>query len=74
MSAENEIRKASDKFYVALNRMLNGDPRPMVDVWSHKSDVSTMHPIGGSQIRLGRGPRVVGESGQDLFKWAAQTE
>jgi hypothetical protein len=54
MSAENDIRKASDKFYVALNRMLNGDPSLMADVWSHNSDVSTMHPIGGSQI----GPRV----------------
>jgi ketosteroid isomerase-like protein len=30
--------------------MLNGDPTPMVDAWSHNSDVSTMHPIGGSQI------------------------
>src|SRR5258708_30307339 len=48
--AENDIRKASDKFYAALNRMLNGDPAPMVDAWSHNSDVSTMHPIGGSQI------------------------
>jgi ketosteroid isomerase-like protein len=50
MSAENDIRKASDKFYSALNCMLNGDPTPMVDAWSHTSDVSTMHPIGGSQI------------------------
>jgi hypothetical protein len=50
MSAENDICKASDKFYLALNRMLNGDPRPMADVWSHNSDVSTMHPIGGRQI------------------------
>jgi ketosteroid isomerase-like protein len=50
MSAESDIRKASDKFYVALNRMLNGDLTPMVDAWSHNSDVSTMHPIGGSQI------------------------
>ena len=44
MSTEKEIRKLSDKFYVALNRTLNGDARPMVDVWLHNSDVSTMHP------------------------------
>jgi ketosteroid isomerase-like protein len=49
MSAENDIRKTSDKFYVALNRVLNRDPGGMVDVWSHNSDVSTMHP-GGRQI------------------------
>jgi hypothetical protein len=30
---KKDIRKASDKFYVALNRALNGDARPMVDVW-----------------------------------------
>jgi hypothetical protein len=33
MSTKKDIRKASDKFYVALNRALNGDARPMVDVW-----------------------------------------
>jgi hypothetical protein len=30
MSTEKEISKLSDKFYVALNRTLNGDARPMV--------------------------------------------
>jgi ketosteroid isomerase-like protein len=50
MSTENDMRKASDKFYAALNRTLNGDARPMVDVWSQNSDVSTTHPIGGSQV------------------------
>ncbi len=50
MSTENDIRKASNKFYVALHRTLNGDARPMVDVWSHNSDVSTMHPTGRIQV------------------------
>jgi hypothetical protein len=50
MSVENEIRKASGKFYPALNSVLNGNPSLMADVWSHNSDVSTMHSIGGSQI------------------------
>jgi ketosteroid isomerase-like protein len=50
MSTEIDVRKTSDKFYAALNRTLNGDARSMVDVWSHNSDVSTMHPIGGSQV------------------------
>ena len=47
---ENEIRAASDKFYSALNRMLNGDAGPLGDIWSHSPTVTTMHPIGGREV------------------------
>jgi len=30
--------------------MANGDASPMMEVWSHSSDVTTMHPIGGRQV------------------------
>jgi len=50
MSAENDVRKASDKFYAALNSVLNGDWTPMADVWSRIADVSAMHPVGGTQV------------------------
>jgi ketosteroid isomerase-like protein len=50
MSAEDEVREASDQFYAALNRMANGDAGPMMEVWSHTSEVSTMHPIGGREV------------------------
>ena len=50
MSAEDDIRKASDKFYAALKRTINGDATQMAEVWSQNSDVSTLHPIGGSQV------------------------
>jgi ketosteroid isomerase-like protein len=50
MSAESDIRKASDKFYAALNSILNGDWTPMADVWSRSPDVSTMHPPGGTEV------------------------
>jgi hypothetical protein len=50
MSAEEDIRKASDKFYAALNSTLNGDWTPMADVWSRNPDVSTMHPPGGTEV------------------------
>jgi hypothetical protein len=53
MSAENDIRKASDKFYAALNSTLNGDCTPMADVWSRNPEVSAMHPIGGTEIGWG---------------------
>ncbi len=49
MALEDEIRQASEQFYAALNRMINGDPGPMMDVWSHGSDVATMHPLGGRE-------------------------
>jgi ketosteroid isomerase-like protein len=47
MSAKEDIRKASDKFYRALNSTLNGDSTSMADVWSRNADVSAMHPIDG---------------------------
>ncbi|MFC3108671.1 YybH family protein [Undibacterium arcticum] len=50
MSTEDEVRKASEQFYAALNNMANGDPRPMSDIWSHGATVTAMHPIGGQQV------------------------
>jgi ketosteroid isomerase-like protein len=50
MSTENEVSKASEKFYAALNRMLNGDTGPLADIWSHNSTVMSMHPIGGREV------------------------
>ncbi len=49
MSAD-EVRQASDRFYAALNRMISGDSSAMLDVCSHASDVTAMHPLGGRQI------------------------
>ena len=50
MSTENEIHKASDQFYEALNRMANGDADSMEDIWSHSDTVTALHPIGGRSI------------------------
>jgi ketosteroid isomerase-like protein len=49
MALEDEIRQASEQFYEALNRAINGDPGPMMEVWSHGSDVTAMHPLGGRE-------------------------
>jgi ketosteroid isomerase-like protein len=46
----DEVHQASDRFYAALNRVLQGDAGPMMDVWSHTSDVTTMHPIGEREV------------------------
>jgi ketosteroid isomerase-like protein len=50
MSAEDEVRDASSKFYAALNRMANGDAGPLAGIWSHSATVTTMHPIGGREV------------------------
>jgi ketosteroid isomerase-like protein len=50
MAAEDEVRQASDRFYAALNRGLNGDAGPMSAVWAHSGDVTTMHPIGEREV------------------------
>ena len=47
MSTKDEVRKASQQFYAALNSMLDGDMVPLAEIWSHGEDVTAMHPIGG---------------------------
>ena len=49
MAVEDEVRQASEQFYEALNRAINGDPVPIIEVWSHGSDVTAMHPLGGRE-------------------------
>jgi ketosteroid isomerase-like protein len=50
MSAEDDVRRASDQNYAAMTRMVNGDSAALSAVWSHATTVSAMHPIGGRQI------------------------
>ncbi|MCB1953482.1 YybH family protein [Denitromonas sp.] len=50
MSAKEDVLKASQQFYAALNSMLNGDAAALADIWSHSAAVTTMHPVGGRQL------------------------
>jgi ketosteroid isomerase-like protein len=50
MSTEGDVRKASEKFYDALNRMGNGERGVMSDAWFHGPAVTAMHPIGGRTL------------------------
>ena len=50
MSPEDQVRRASQQFYAALNSMAKGDAGPMSDIWSHNETVSTMHPVGGREV------------------------
>lgn len=46
----DEIRKASEHLYDALNHMLNGDSCLMDSIWSQRKEVTTMHPGGGREV------------------------
>jgi len=50
MSIEDEVHGASRQFYIAINRMANGDASQLKDIWSHSPTVTTMHPIGGREV------------------------
>jgi ketosteroid isomerase-like protein len=50
MAAQDEVSQASEQFYAALNRTLDGDSSQMEQVWSHGSDVSAIHPFGGRML------------------------
>jgi ketosteroid isomerase-like protein len=50
MSIEEEVRKASKRFYTGLNSMANGDIDLLAGSWSHSATVTAMHPIGDRQV------------------------
>ena len=68
MSAENEVHKASDQFYAALNRLFNGNADSMEAIWSHSSTVTALHAIGGRVV----GWDNVRESYQDVAQIAEE--
>jgi ketosteroid isomerase-like protein len=68
MSIEDEVGKASDQFYAALNRLFNGNADSMEDIWSHDSTVTALHPIGDRTV----GWDDVRESYQDIAQIAEQ--
>jgi ketosteroid isomerase-like protein len=47
---EAAVRKATAQFYTALNAMLQGDPAPAKEVWSHSKDVTYMGADGGYRV------------------------
>ncbi|MDA7948157.1 MAG: SgcJ/EcaC family oxidoreductase [Hyphomicrobiaceae bacterium] len=50
MSAEQEITEAVQTWIAALNAMLNGDPEPFADVYSHADDASYMSADGTFRV------------------------
>jgi ketosteroid isomerase-like protein len=50
MSAEDEVRGASKRFYTALTRMAKRNNGTIADISSRNAGVTAMHPIGGRQV------------------------
>jgi len=44
------IQSAHQAWFVALNAMLNGDPTPFAEIYSHADDVSYMSAEGGLRV------------------------
>jgi ketosteroid isomerase-like protein len=51
---EKGIKEAAMQFYSALNTLFKGDVSPMIDVWSHATDVTYLGPQGGILIGWGQ--------------------
>ena len=49
-AADDEIRDATMRFYVALNSALHSDLNPMNATWSHRGDVSNLSAVGGRAV------------------------
>jgi ketosteroid isomerase-like protein len=43
---EEDVRRASARFYEALNQLCRGDPSAMPDAWHQTPIVTTVHPLG----------------------------
>jgi ketosteroid isomerase-like protein len=44
-----EVGRANDQLYAALNAMFTGDLTPLGEAWSHSSEVTNTAPFGGRQ-------------------------
>lgn len=50
MSTEQTIRDFVDRFYAAMNQVLNGRGEPMESLWSHGPEATVMHPDGAREM------------------------
>lgn len=52
MATEDEkaVRQAVEQWFVVLNAMLNGDPKPFADLYSHADDITYMGAEGTYRV------------------------
>lgn len=66
------VMAASDRFYVALNKLFTGEIEPMKAVWSHAEDVTYMGPTG--QLERGWAAILKDWEGQAAMKLGGKVE
>ncbi len=49
-NTEQDIRKANDQFYAALNAMFTGDLEPLNTIWAHDDAITNMGPFGSCLV------------------------
>ena len=42
-----DLNKANDQFYAALNVMFTGEADPVLEIWSHENNITYLGPFGG---------------------------
>ena len=47
---QQAVEEATTQFYSSLNELFTGDVAPMLDIWSHSTDVTFMGPAGGIEV------------------------
>ncbi len=50
MATEEDVRKASNRFYNALTNMASGNAEQIGETWFKDENVTAMHPIGGREV------------------------
>jgi len=45
-----QVRQATDRFYMAVNNVLEGEVTVMGRIWSHRNDVTCNGPLGGRYV------------------------
>ncbi len=50
MTDKDDVLKASEAFYAALNQMLAGDAGALPGLWVQSPEATTMHPIGSREV------------------------
>ena len=68
MTVEDEVRAASQRFYDALNKTVNGDAKAMDEVWEHGDGTSAMNSMGACET----GWTKVAETYQEVASMASE--
>ena len=50
MDVIQAVRQTSERFYIAVNHVLRGDPAPMMAAWSHSPEATYVDPRGAIQL------------------------